>query len=104
MIIYQIGTVTERDAASVDTLSYYGYITDITSDALVKNGLNHIYVEKKEGVADAKVGFCKILFVVGGTAYVAAPTKYSTGTLVQEAGKDTVQKIKITETLALENA
>jgi hypothetical protein len=96
MIVYKEGTVTQRLQTSVDTLSYYGYVAGIDSDDLVKDGLNHIYVTGS--------GFCKILFVVNGTAYVSAPTKYSSGTLVREAGSDTEQKITITESLSLANA
>lgn len=95
MIIYKEASVTKREDTSVDTLSYYGYTTDstITSDDLVKNGLNHIY--------KADSGFYKILFVVNGTAYVSAPTKYSSGTLVLKLGEKDAQKISIAETLSL---
>jgi hypothetical protein len=94
MITYITGTVTDRNKDSVDTMQYAATVTEITAENL-KAGLNHIYVTGK--------GFYRILFVLGGTAYLAAPTTYSNGTVVYDLTNKKEQKIKLTESLTLED-
>jgi hypothetical protein len=91
MVVYKTGTVTARATTSVDTMNYAATLTGITSD-LLEDGLNHIY--------DATKGFYRILYVLGGTAYLSAPTKYAHGTLVRESGSNTVQKVSLASTIS----
>lgn len=92
MIVYKTGTVTARAADSVDTMNYAATLSGITSD-LLEDGLNHIYDQTK--------GFYRILYVLGGVAYLSAPTKYASGTLVRQAEAETVQKISLASTISI---
>lgn len=93
MIVYQTGTVTARASDSVDTMSYAATVTGITNELLEK-GLNHIFV--------TDTGFYRILFVLQGTAYLAAAHKYSNGTLVKDVATDTVKKVHIETGITIE--
>lgn len=92
MISFKTGSVTDREKTSVDTMAYAATISGLTKEE-VEAGLNHILVEGK--------GFYRILFILGGVGYLAAPTTYSNGTVVYDLTNKKEQKVKLTETLAL---
>jgi hypothetical protein len=96
MIIYAIAnSVTDRPNNDFSTLAWSAKLeSGIDKVDVETKGVNHVYVAGK--------GFYRILFFLGGAAYLAAPTVYSNGTKVKQASTGTVQTIKLTNTLTLE--
>lgn len=77
---------TAKAATSVDSVSYSYSCAGITATVLAENP---VYVK------DANNQFYKILFVVGGTAYLARPMVLGNGVKIKDVTNNTVKTLKV---------